>query len=44
MYKSKVFQRPSELTKFLNDGSNGLSAVVSITFDASSGVYVLFYT
>lgn len=42
--KSRIFQTPSELTKFINDPTNGLAAVLSITFDASSGAYVLFYT
>lgn len=41
--KSRIFQAPSELTKFLNDPANGVGSVLSITFDASSGAYVLFY-
>lgn len=44
MYQSKIFQRVSDLTAFLNNEDSEVTEVVSITFDSSSGVFVLIYT
>lgn len=42
--KTKSFQTPSELAKFCVTVGNNVTAVVSITFNAASGTYTLFYT
>jgi hypothetical protein len=42
--KTAIFMTPTELTKYVNDPVNGVTVVVSITFDSASGKYVLFFT
>lgn len=42
--KTKNFQTPSELAKFCATAGNNVTTVVSITFNAASGTYTLFYT
>jgi hypothetical protein len=39
----RYFMSASELTTFVNDPANAISTVLSITYDTSSGRYVLFY-
>lgn len=40
---AKYFMRASELLTFVN-GVGNVNSVLSITFDAASGQYTLFYT
>jgi hypothetical protein len=42
--KTAIFMGATELTRFVNDPANGVTVVVSITYDTGSGKYVLFFT
>lgn len=42
--KTRVFQSPVDLATFCATGANNVTTVISITFDATSNKYVLFYT
>ena len=42
--KINLFNTARELTDFVNDPGNSVSAITAIVFDGASGKYVLFYT
>ncbi len=44
MLKTAYFLSAQSLVKFANDAANNVTSTVSITFDAGSGQFVLFYT
>lgn len=43
MTKCKYFLTATQLTAFINDVTSGVTSIVAITFDTSSGQYVLFF-
>ena len=40
----QYFMTATELTRFVNDVTNAVTKVESITFDTASAKYVLFFT
>lgn len=43
MLKTRNFMNASELAAFVNDPTNNVTTVVAITYDTSSGKYVVFF-
>jgi len=41
--KVQYFMTASELTRFVSNPANAVNTIVSITFDATSAKYVLFF-
>jgi len=41
--KVQYFMTATDLTRFVSDPANAINAIVSITFDATSAKYVLFF-